>query len=965
MLEENKVAEFDFGRANDEQKEAIKTTEGPVLIIAGPGTGKTFTLVKRAIYLIVEKKVAPEDIMIATFTEKAAKELLTRLSNELLAQNVTVNVNDLYIGTIHSICLRFIKENLEYTHLRKDYRLVDDFEQKYLVYQNNKTFRAIPNSDLVFGANTSSWNLAETVCYYANAIAEELVDEDELGKSGNGEIKAVADIVAEYRKLLRRENALDFSSIQSEAYRMLRDNPSICEALQEKIKYIMIDEYQDTNYVQEQLVMLLGAKRNNICVVGDDDQGLYRFRGATIRNILEFPDKFEKCEKFILNKNYRSEKDIIKFYNDWMQTTEGDGFEFKWDNYRFDKNIIPSKGEFIEGQPTVLKVPGNEDSESWMENVVDFIGKLRASGKITDYNQIAFLFKSVKHHNVIELGNYLEQNGIHVYSPRSDMFFEREEIKLLIGALMFMFPNYVKKMQDGKVFIKPDLEKYYRDCLLGFNQYIKNPAYKELATWCKYRALEHRSLSKNLDYAFSGLMYQLFQFEPFRAMLGIDISSGVNDTRPVRNLSKFSNIVTKYEFIHRVNIFTIKNIDFAVERFFSIYLRFLFDGGIAEYEDESDYAPQGCVSFMTIHQSKGLEFPVVVVGSLYGVPRNNNDEIISMLERDYYHRKPFEPYDRIKLFDFWRLYYTAFSRAQNLLVLTARDNQGRGADPSKYFKALFDEVPCFWEPDIDFSKFKFELVKEVNIKQSYAFTSNISVYETCAMQYKFFNELGFSAVRKGQTVFGTLVHQTIEDIHKAALRGESETITHENVEKWFNVNYESICLKEHEYLAENVKMAALRHVKNYVDNNGSDWNHIKAAEVEVSHVEPEYILKGKVDLVKGEGDTVEIIDFKSEKKPDMVSDSESLERYHRQLEIYAYIIEHKLGVSVSKMHLYYTGAENSSPWVSFNNDKAEVQSAIDSCTAVVRKIQNKDFSCRTNKDKVCRDCDFRFYCGRE
>ena len=113
--------EFDFGRANDGQKAAITATDGPVLIIAGPGTGKTFTLVKRAIYLIVEKKVQPEDIMIATFTEKAAKELLTRLSNELLEQNITVNVNDLYIGTIHSICLRFIKEHLEFTELKKNY----------------------------------------------------------------------------------------------------------------------------------------------------------------------------------------------------------------------------------------------------------------------------------------------------------------------------------------------------------------------------------------------------------------------------------------------------------------------------------------------------------------------------------------------------------------------------------------------------------------------------------------------------------------------------------------------------------------------------------------------------------------------------------------------------------------------------------------------------------------------------
>ena len=127
---------FDFGTANENQRKAIQTTEGPVLIIAGPGTGKTFTLVKRAVYLITEKHIKPENIMIATFTEKAAKEIVTRITNELIKLNINVNVNELYIGTLHSICLRLIKENLEYTRLKKNYRLLDDFEQKYFVFQN-------------------------------------------------------------------------------------------------------------------------------------------------------------------------------------------------------------------------------------------------------------------------------------------------------------------------------------------------------------------------------------------------------------------------------------------------------------------------------------------------------------------------------------------------------------------------------------------------------------------------------------------------------------------------------------------------------------------------------------------------------------------------------------------------------------------------------------------------------------
>ena len=127
---------FDFGNANETQIEAIKTTDGPLLIIAGPGTGKTFTLVQCAIYLIQEKGVTPESIMIATFTDKAAKELITRISNALLERNIKANINEMYVGTFHSICMRFLKEHLEYTTLKKNYRMLDAFDQNYLVEEN-------------------------------------------------------------------------------------------------------------------------------------------------------------------------------------------------------------------------------------------------------------------------------------------------------------------------------------------------------------------------------------------------------------------------------------------------------------------------------------------------------------------------------------------------------------------------------------------------------------------------------------------------------------------------------------------------------------------------------------------------------------------------------------------------------------------------------------------------------------
>lgn len=272
---------FDFGNANDAQKLAISSSNGAVLITAGPGTGKTFTLVQRAIYLIQECGVKPEQILMATFTEKAAKELVTRITNELAVRNIYVNVNEMYIGTFHSLCLRIIKDNLEFTQLKKNYRLLDSFDQKYLVFRNIQKFRNIADIELVM-PNGGAWKWAEAICGLVGTLTEELVDADAMAKDSKTEIRVLSAILKQYQQLLTDENLIDFAKIQTECYRLLKENPAILSDLQEKIHYLMIDEYQDTNYIQEQIIFMLGEKHGNICVVGDDDQGLYRFRGATI-----------------------------------------------------------------------------------------------------------------------------------------------------------------------------------------------------------------------------------------------------------------------------------------------------------------------------------------------------------------------------------------------------------------------------------------------------------------------------------------------------------------------------------------------------------------------------------------------------------------------------------------------------------------------------------------------------------
>ena len=365
---------------------------------------------------------------------------------------------------------------------------------------------------------------------------------------------------------------------------------------------------------------------------------------------------------------------------------------------------------------------------------------------------------------------------------------------------------------------------------------------------------------------------------------------------------------------------------------------------------------------MTIHQSKGMEFPIVIVDSLSDYPRKNTNELMVEIENKYYQRPPFEPHDQIKYFDFWRLYYTAFSRAQNLLILACNEAD---RSPSNYFKKPWAEIVDVTDSSFDIRKFDFKSIKEINLKNTYSFTSHISFYETCPMQYKFYKELGFMPVRANAMLFGRLVHETIEDIHKTALRKEFDKITKENIEQWFNANYSALTKAERTYLAETQLESALKQVLKYVDNNKEQLKFIQEAEVNISYVKPDYIIEGKVDLIKGENNTVELVDFKTEPKPDLATSKDKIERYRRQLHIYAYLIERNMGKKVSKMHIYYTAEqEGSSPYLSFNYSKTAIEGTIAAFDNTVHKIMNKEFSQCANSNRICKSCDFRFYCSK-
>lgn len=956
-------------KLNSQQQDVVNTIDGPVLVIAGPGSGKTTTLVERIYKIIEARQIAPESLLVATFTEKAAAELITRISNRLLQAGTKFNVNEMYIGTIHSICLRFVEEYREFTRLKRSFTLMDQFDQQYFIYQNMVEFDKLQDIFLLAGLpnEKSRWRRSEKLLQWINKVSEEALDLPTLLSAPEPEVKVLAHAYQLYEHLLTEANALDFSTIQLEALRLLEEQPNVLGELQEKIQYLMIDEYQDTNTIQEMIMLKLAGATANICVVGDDDQGLYRFRGATIRNILEFPQQFTpgRCQQKTLTINYRSHPKIVDFYNDWMDDLD---WTHNGQSFRFSKTIKPQPGKYSK-TPTVLKVSGVDSPLSWYKEILDFLYALKKSNTLSDWNQIAFLFRSVRgdgDNGAVNLANYLEQNDIPVYSPRANLFFQREEIQLVIGALLFIFPWYIKNRQwDPKIHL--DIWDYFDDCYRQFAGLLRNPANKSLLTWCQKKALAHNNLNKNTDYGFSGLFYQLFQFDLFCRYVGDQADGDIIDSRPARNLAIFSQLLVKFEYLHHITVLVPKWLEKNLLDLFNNYFRYLKDGGLNEYEDDNQYAPSGCVSFLTIHQAKGLEFPVTIVGSMESIPRKQYSDLDVILQDKYYHKKPFEPLDQTKHYDFWRLYYTAFSRAQNLLVLSCREHEPKSKGdkrvPSPYLRPAYNRAISWRDSSFKIDQITLDTIKDVNIKREYSFTGDITPYETCAYQYRFFRDLGFVPVRQAPILFGTLVHQTIEDVHKAALRGEIHLITPQNISDWFADNYRYLSKKERVYLAPQTQAVALEQVQRYVDRRNGNWANLREAEVEVALVKDQYILKGCIDLLTGRANTVEIIDFKSEKKPDLRKERKIIDQYRRQLEIYAHVVEERMGVDVSAMHLYYTAEDTGVPTITFSKSTRSINQTIADVDGIVQRIEQKDYNipCRPG-GKTCANCDIRHYC---
>lgn len=927
---------------NEAQREVVGHVDGPLLAVAGPGSGKTYSIVLRALNLLLLERATAKEIVLCTFTEKAAFEMRDRLSAAAQKVGYRGDLSELRVSTIHGLCNQLLTRHRHRTELGNSYETVDDLTQLLFIFEHFDEIIGPAVNDLYLGKWKTRWTAIEGVRGYFDKITEELVDPSLLSASTDTFNQGLARAYRAYEATLFANNRTDFAHLQSIVHNLLL-HPEHCATITREIRYVMVDEYQDTNYVQEQLLLKLTEPTSNLCVVGDEDQSLYRFRGATVRNILEFPSRFAKCPVVRLTTNYRSHRAIVERYDRWMASAD-------WSNqggvpFRFDKTIeADAKGGHPE-YPAVISIWG-QDARDEAERFAELVEFLKRSAVIEDYSQVALLLHSVREDHSGSYLAALEARSIPTFCPRSRAFFENEEIRLMVACFAIILGWHGERRGEvaGAV---AELANYVDEGIVELAKAYTapHPLGHLLQKWVG----EIASLGEgeSLDLRPADYFYRLLALAPF--------VKEVKSENAARNLANFSQLLNVFQSYYHYTVVTHQNREFLRFHFFNSFLRLLHDGGINEYEDPDRPFPKGHVQVMTIHQAKGLEFPVVVVGSL-SAQTSSQKKIDRDLE-PFYHRPRFEPEKRITLFDRMRLHYVAFSRPQKLLVLTAH------APPKSHFAPMWQGLPQwpYVEKDLLAAQ-RFALRERMPVKKSYSFTGDLIIYETCPRQYQFFREYDFTPSRSAVIFFGLLVHQTIEEIHRITLDGKLDTMDEPRIRELFDRTFRFLCLSDVRPIGDIARASAFRQVMHYFRQNREEMRRVIQTEVDVSLEKDGYILSGKVDLLLGGDGKLELLDFKASPRP---TDSPILlEAYERQLCTYAHILERRYNKRVDRLLLYWTAEEQKDKaLMAFPYKPERIDEAGRYFDQVVARIQGEEFRVTQPPEAaICKECDLRGVC---
>jgi DNA helicase-2/ATP-dependent DNA helicase PcrA len=748
---------------NAAQKQAVAFGEGPLLIVAGAGTGKT-TLITRRIASLISQGVKPEEILALTFTDKAAGEMEERIDRLL-----PYGYYDLWVSTFHAFCERILKQHALDIGVSNDYKLLDTTQQWLLIRQNLDLF----DLDYYKPLGNPTKFIYALVKHISKAKDEEISPEEYMkyakefmAKADNSDVESqeeakrvneIANAYGVYQKLLLENNALDFGDLINYTLKLFRTRKKLLSHYQNKFKYILVDEFQDTNFAQYELVKLLAAPKNNLNVVGDDDQSIYKFRGASVSNILKFEEDFLGATQITLSENYRSTQNILDTAYKFIQLNNPERLETK---LKINKKLSAASKE----KGTIEVVCGQTLSDEVDLVVKKILEKQRADK--SSWNEFAILVRANDQADVFI--SKLSSLGLPYTFYANKGLYKKPIIVDLVGYLRLITDYH----ESGALYKVLNLDPFKID----YEDLVNILHYSHKKTLSLFEGLQQVDLIPNVKKESLAKIYELLELlkkhgimqsqknvvEVFISVVkDLEIANRIKED----NLENLENRELLEQFYKKVESFEVENTDKSTKNFLESLNYELEAGDQGKINFDPSQGPES-IKIMTIHSSKGLEFDNVFIVNMVHLrfPSVERKEAIELPEGLV---KEILPSGDVHLQEERRLFYVAMTRARKALYFSYAADYGgqRTKKPSQFLM----DIGLVSKPEKSIDIIRKDQLKNESLRidpnlflpTTFSFTQ-ISEFWRCPMKYKYRHLLHLPLPGSANLSFGNTIHITLE-----------------------------------------------------------------------------------------------------------------------------------------------------------------------------------------------------------
>lgn len=893
------ISNMDEYILNKEQQRAVKYNKGPLLIIAGAGTGKTSVIVEKIKYLVKKKLAKPEQILALTFTEKAASEMEERVDKAMPYGYFQMN-----ISTFHSFADQILKENGFQIGLSPSYRLMTEAETVLLLKKNLflfklNYFRPLGNPNKFIEALLQHFSRLrdedispEEYLKWVkkkSSFAEASADEEE-------KYKELAQAYQTYQKLKLKEGLMDFADLVYYVLILFKKRPNILKRYQKQFTFVLVDEFQDTNISQYQLIKLLTPSKNNsyLTVVGDDSQAIYKFRGASVSNIINFIKDYKKAKQITLKRNYRSNQAILDVAYKLIKNNDPDTLEFK---LGISKNLIAAKPVKTLNFASLQKSPVNfylaDSVEEESDQVAKQILKLSKNYKYSDF---AILVRANNHSEPFVRS--LVRTGIPYQFLGPGTLYKQPEVKDLIAYLKILY-----NLEDSPSLFRLlymniySVDKKDVALLLTFSKKINQSLFQtmeiyltekpEFEIYKKYLPLLTLETKQKLLEIYKMIVKHLGLLKTNTA--GQILYFFLEDSGLLKTLTNYKTEVQEKEainisnFFNKLKMFESEHEDasvFAVVDFINMSIEM----GESPIITKTDIASINAVNILTVHSSKGLEFPIVFLVNLTEerFPTRHKKETISIPEKLI---KEILPTGDYHIKEERRLFYVGLTRAEDKIFLSSSKFYGEAKRQRKISRFIVETLGneitdqkdiIIKEKKSQLTIFDFKTPKQILSKGSvttdpYTISNNFSYsqlnsYKTCPLQYKYLYVLKIPTLPTDSASFGTTIHKTLQDFYIEFMKDKKvnkKQLMDIYKKTWIPIGYSS---KAHE---TQMKKTGKKILSNYFDKyHNSSLNILELEKLFKIKISEDIFLTGKIDRIdKLNKNEIEIIDYKTGKKP--------------------------------------------------------------------------------------------------